>query len=180
MAKDYYTRASVFLALVLRHKPESAGITLTPQGWADVSKLLRGMKQAGYPLTPEELEKIVAEDSKQRYSFNEKHTCIRANQGHSVQVDVGLKEAVPPEILWHGTAEKTAGIIRKEGLKAMSRLYVHLSADEETARKVGARHGKPVIFRVKAGEMHRAGYTFRLSENGVWLAESVPPAYLEE
>ena len=126
------------------------------------------------------LEEIVRTDSKQRYSFNADKTKIRANQGHSVRVDVELRECEPPEILYHGTGERVVNSILCEGLKPMNRLYVHLSKDEETAVKVGSRHGKPRVFIVKSGEMFRDGYKFCLSENGVWLTENVPPEYLSE
>lgn len=128
----------------------------------------------------EMLEEIVRTDSKQRYAFNEDHTKIRANQGHSISVDVELKEAVPPEILFHGTGEKYVSSIRRQGLISKNRLYVHLSKDYPTAVKVGERHGRPVVFRVRTGDMHRDGYCFFLSANGVWLTKSVPAEYLEE
>ena len=172
-------QVSKFLSLLLRHKPEEAGITLDEHGWADVDALIDGINHTGrHRIDRAILEEIVRTDNKGRYSFNEDGTKIRANQGHSVQVDVELQEKEPPEYLWHGTAERTADVIRAEGLKPMSRLYVHLSADEETARKVGIRHGKPFLFRVKAGEMARQGFTFYLSANGVWLTRHVPPAFL--
>ena len=125
------------------------------------------------------LEEIVRTDNKQRYSFNEDKTLIRANQGHSVPVDVELKKCEPPEILYHGTAERFADSIMAEGLKPKSRLYVHLSKDLETAVTVGGRHGKPFVFKVKSGEMHRNGFEFFLSENGVWLTKAVPVEFLE-
>ena len=179
MAKQKSLKSiSVFISLVLRHKPEAAGITLDRNGWADVSALLKGVSGAGYPLDMQTLEEIVATDEKGRYSFNENKTKIRANQGHSVNVDVELTEAEPPEYLWHGTGMKSKDAICKQGLLPQSRLYVHLSADAETAVKVGSRHGKPYIFCVKAGEMYRAGFVFYRSVNGVWLTKQVPPEYL--
>lgn len=174
------TSLSKFIALVLRHKPETIGITLDEHGWADVSQLIVGINKSGKQIDMPILEDIVAADEKQRYSFNSDKTKIRANQGHSVNVDVELKKAAPPEILYHGTGEKFVQYIRDEGLKPKSRLYVHLSKDKETAEKVGARHGKPHIFFVHSGKMFRAGYKFFLSENGVWLTKSVPPEFLEE
>ena len=125
------------------------------------------------------LERIVAEDEKQRYSFNDDKTLIRANQGHSIPVDVELEKVEPPEILYHGTGEKFVASIDEQGLIPKSRLYVHLSDDEDTARKVGQRHGKPVIYTVKSGEMYRAGIVFYRSVNGVWLTKAVPVKYLE-
>lgn len=177
---DSNKKLSVFISLILRHKPEAAGITLDEHGWANVDELIKGINSAGYRIDMPLLEEIVKTDNKQRYSFSEDKTLIRANQGHSVKVDVGLKECEPPEQLFHGTGERFAAAIRKEGLKPMSRLYVHLSKDRETAEKVGARHGKPHIFFVHSGKMFRQGYKFYLSENGVWLTESVPPEFLGE
>ena len=171
-------RTSKFLSLILRHQPDAAGIALDRQGWADVPALLAGMQKAGHPVTAEMLEEIVRTDEKQRYSFNAEHTKIRANQGHSVHVELGLEPVQPPETLWHGTASRFLDSIMQEGLKAMSRQYVHLSPDEETARKVGQRHGKPVILRVDAGQMHRDGFLFYRAENGVWLTDYVPREYL--
>ena len=126
------------------------------------------------------LEKLVAEDEKGRYAFNDDKTLIRANQGHSIPVDVGLKEVQPPEVLWHGTGEKYVASIDREGLISKSRLYVHLSADFQTALKVGSRHGKPVVYAVDARRMHEEGYVFFLSVNGVWLTQRVPMAYLKK
>lgn len=126
------------------------------------------------------MEKLVAEDEKGRYAFNDDKTLIRANQGHSIPVDVGLKEVQPPEVLWHGTGEKYVASIDREGLISKSRLYVHLSADFQTALKVGSRHGKPVVYAVDARRMHEEGYVFFLSVNGVWLTQRVPMAYLKK
>ena len=173
------TDTSRFISLILRHKPEVIGITLDEHGWADVSELIEGINKTR-KLDMEGLERIVAEDEKQRYSFNEDKTLIRANQGHSIPVDVELKKEEPPEILYHGTATKYEEAIDKEGLIPKSRLYVHLSGDEETAQKVGIRHGKLVMYKVKSGEMHKDGYDFFLSVNGVWLTKSVPVKYLEK
>ncbi len=174
-------KTSVFISLILRHKPEVIGISLDEHGWADVGELIEGINRTeSYSIDMNMLEEIVRTDNKQRYSFNEDRTLIRANQGHSVNVDVELKECEPPEQLFHGTGEKFAASIRKEGLIPKSRLYVHLSKDKETAEKVGARHGKPRIFFVHSGKMFRAGYKFYLSENGVWLTKFVPPEFLGE
>lgn len=178
-ADDPLVRASRFLSLVLRHKPEAAGIQLDAHGWADVSELLRGIHQR-HPLTFEQLEEIVQTDDKQRYSFNGDKTKIRANQGHSVPVDVELEELEPPEYLYHGTGEKYLDSILQKGLIAKTRLYVHLSANLETAKAVGIRHGTPVVFVVKSGQMFRDGLSFYRSENGVWLTKCVPPCYLEK
>ena len=153
-------------------------ISLDEHGWANVDELIAGIaKEKEFNM--EILEEIVRTDDKQRYSFNEDKTLIRANQGHSVPVDVELDEVVPPDILWHGTGEKYVKSIDVQGLIPKSRLYVHLSKDKETAIKVGARHGKPALYCVKSGEMAGDGYKFYLSKNGVWLTKSVPVKYLD-
>jgi putative RNA 2'-phosphotransferase len=170
---------SKYISLILRHKPEVIGITLDEHGWADVNDLIRGVSQT-HPLDFEILKEIVRTDEKQRYSFNADQTKIRANQGHSVPVDVELQEKEPPEQLFHGTGEKYVSSIEKQGLIPGSRLYVHLSADRETARKVGSRHGRPVIYMILAGEMHRDGYRFFQSVNGVWLTKAVPVKYMHQ
>ncbi len=170
---------SKYISLILRHKPETIGITLDEHGWANVSELIEGVSKTHH-LDMETLERIVAEDEKQRYSFNEDKTLIRANQGHSIPVDVELEEVKPPEVLYHGTGEKYVVSIDEQGLIPKSRLYVHLSSDTDTARKVGIRHGKPVIYKVKSGEMHRAGIKFYRSVNGVWLTKTVPVQYLSK
>lgn len=173
-------KLSVFISLVLRHKPDAAGITLDEHGWANVEELLDGINNIGRKIDMGVLEEIVRTDHKQRYRFNEDKTLIRANQGHSIPVDVELKEEEPPEFLYHGTADRFIKAIMEEGLKPMSRLYVHLSKDIETAAKVGKRHGKPVILKVHSGQMCREGIKFYLSENGVWLTKKVEVRYLEQ
>jgi len=173
-----YITLSKFLSLILRHKPEVIGIKLDKHGWANVDELIKRMSKEKY-ITKDILEYIVEHDDKQRYSFNENKTMIRANQGHSIKVDVELEEKEPPEILYHGTAEQFVESIMNEGLKKGKRLYVHLSKDIVTARKVGIRHGVPVIFEVKAKEMFNDGYKFFISANGVWLTDHVPTKYLQ-
>ena len=168
---------SKYLSLILRHRPEEAGITLDGHGWADVEELIAGVRKSR-PFDRETLEKIVATDEKQRYSFNENHTLIRANQGHSVPVDVELPVTEPPEILYHGTGEKYAASIDAQGLLPRRRLYVHLSGDEDTARSVGIRHRRPVIYEVLSGRMSLDGFVFYRSVNGVWLTKTVPAMYL--
>lgn len=169
---------SKFISLILRHKPEVIGISLDEHGWASVSELIEGIsKQQSFNM--EMLEEIVATDNKQRYSFNEDKTLIRANQGHSIPVDVELPEKEPPKYLWHGTGEKYTESINKNGLIPKSRLYVHLSADEDTAKSIGIRHGKLAMYKVKSGDMFKDGYKFYLSVNGVWLTKTVPIKYLE-
>lgn len=170
---------SRFLSLILRHKPETIGIKLDEHGWADVSELISGISKTR-PFDMKMLEEIVRTDSKQRYSFNEDKTLIRANQGHSIHVDVELEKKTPPEFLYHGTGEKFVSSIDKEGLLSKSRLYVHLSKDTGTAVKVGSRHGKPVVYKVAARKMADDGYEFFLSVNGVWLTKAVPAEYLSK
>ena len=172
-------KASRFLSLVLRHKPEAAGIRLDEHGWADVEELLAGMASR-YPLTRQQLEEIVRTDDKQRYAFSDDKSLIRANQGHSIPVDVELEQVSPPEFLWHGTGEKYGFSIDAQGLLPKSRLYVHLSADVDTALAVGRRHGRPMVYRVASGQMARDGFVFYLSRNGVWLTKQVPPSYLHK
>lgn len=171
------TKVSKYLALILRHKPEAAGITLDKNGWANVKDLIKGINKT-HKLDMETLEEIVATDDKQRYSFNEDKTLIRANQGHSIDVDVELEEVVPPEYLWHGTAVKYVESIIKTGLIPKSRLYVHMSESYMTAMETGARHGNPMVFCVKAEDMYKDGYKFYRSANGVWLTKFVPVEYL--
>lgn len=169
---------SKYLCLILRHKPETIGISLDEHGWANVRELIDGVNKT-HKLDMKLLEEIVETDNKQRYSFNEDKTKIRANQGHSVDVDVELEEANPPEYLYHGTATKYMDSIWKTGLVPKSRLYVHLSADRETATNVGERHGKPVVFRIRSKCMHLQGYKFYKSQNGVWLTKNVPVEFME-
>lgn len=170
---------SKFLSLILRHKPEAIGITLDEHGWADVQKLISGIRKTR-DFDREMLEEIVETDGKRRYSFNEDHTLIRANQGHSIPVDVELPVAAAPEYLYHGTGQKYEESIDRLGLIPKSRLYVHLSGDVDTAVQVGSRHGKPVVYRVASGRMEADGYVFYRSVNGVWLTKEVPAGYLEK
>lgn len=173
------TGLSRFISLILRHKPETIGISLDEHGWAKADELVAGIAK-NKEFNMEILEEIVRTDNKQRFSFNEDKSLIRANQGHSIPVDVELNEEAPPEILWHGTGDKYVASIDIEGLISKSRLYVHLSKDKETAINVGARHGKPVLYCVKSGKMARGGYKFYLSKNGVWLTKKVPLKYLKK
>ncbi|WP_312159716.1 RNA 2'-phosphotransferase [Oscillibacter sp.] len=172
------TETSRFISLILRHKPETIGIMLDEHGWANVDELIAGVNTR-YPLDITTLEEIVSIDDKQRYSFNEDRTLIRASQGHSISVDVELEETAPPQFLWHGTGEKYTQSIEAQGLLPKSRLYVHLSMDEATAHRVGSRHGKPVIYRVLSGAMFSDGFKFYCSVNGVWLTKAVPAIYLQ-
>ena len=172
---------SKFISLILRHRPEAIGISLDEHGWADVQELIDGInREAGHFLDRETLEEIVRLDEKQRYSFNDDHTMIRANQGHSIPVDVELEEKTPPDVLWHGTGEKYVSSIDEQGLLPKNRLYVHLSSDTQTAKKVGSRHGKPVIYEVNCRQMVQDGFRFYLSANNVWLTKEVPARYLRK
>ena len=171
------TDTSRYISLLLRHKPQVAGLTLDPHGWVAVDALIAAVNKT-HPLTRETLEEIVRADEKGRYSFSEDGTRIRANQGHSVPVDVGLAKKTPPALLYHGTSEGSLTAIEREGLLPRSRLYVHLSVDAHTAARVGARHGKPTVLVVDATKMTTDGYDFYVSENGVWLTKAVPPRYL--
>jgi putative RNA 2'-phosphotransferase len=166
------TSKSKFLSLVLRHKPEMIGITLDHFGWADVKELIEKMN-----LDQATLDEIVKTDSKQRYAYNEDKTKIRASQGHSIYVDLGLKPIKPLAILYHGTAMKFADAIREQGIKAQKRQYVHLSKDIGTAKRVGGRHGDPFVFKIDADRMHKDGKKFFISANGVWLTEFVDKEY---
>lgn len=170
---------SKFISFILRHKPETIGITLDEHGWANVDELIEGVSKTR-PLTRESLEEIVRTDEKQRDSFNEDHSLIRANQGHSVPVDVELEELQPPRYLYHGTGEKYVSFIDHQGLIPKSRLYVHLSGDIETAIKVGMRHGRPVVYRVLSERMAEAGFVFYKPINDVWLTKTVPAEYLKK
>lgn len=167
------------MSLILRHKPEVIGITLDEHGWASVNDLICGIEKNNPGFNMDILEQIVRTDNKQRYSFNDDRSLIRANQGHSVNVDVELKEKEPPEYLYHGTGEKYVKSINQDGLIPKSRLYVHLSKDIKTAENVGKRHGKEVVYRINSGQMYRDGYKFYLSENEIWLTKEVPIKYLE-
>lgn len=172
-------RVSKFISLILRHQPEAVGITLDEHGWADVDALIRGIQKTRV-FDREMLEEIVETDKKKRYSFSEDKRLIRANQGHSIPVDVELPVALPPEILYHGTGQKYVESIDRTGLIPKGRLYVHLSGDVDTARRVGSRHGRPVVYRIRSGQMQRDGYVFYRSVNGVWLTNEVPVKYLEK
>jgi len=178
MDETRLVRISKYLSRHLRHAPERLGLTLQPGGWVEVDALLAACARDRTRITRQELEELVARDNKQRYSFDPTGALIRANQGHSVEVDLQLEPAPPPAELYHGTGHQTADVIQREGLRKMRRHHVHLSGDLETARRVGARHGRPVIFVVDAAGMHRAGHVFYRSENGVWLVDAAPPEFL--
>ena len=172
------TKASKYLSKHLRHQPERLGLTLGPGGWVAVDDLLAACAAHGFALSEAELREVVERSDKQRFAFDATGTMIRANQGHSVDVDLQLEPTTPPERLFHGTGEGSVASILVAGLERRSRHHVHLSPDEETARRVGMRHGRPVVLTVAAGEMARAGHEFFVSANGVWLVDAVPPEYL--
>lgn len=169
---------SKFLSLILRHEPEKVGLKLGEAGWVSVDELLAAVNRHGKTLTLKQLRHIVATSDKKRFAFSEDETRIRANQGHSVEVDLQYPPRTPPELLFHGTATRFLDGIRKDGLQKMERHDVHLSAETKVTLQVGGRHGKPVLLTIRAGEMHRAGHVFRCSANGVWLVAQVPPQYI--
>lgn len=176
--KDRAVRISKFLSLVLRHQPEKVGLNLDREGWVTVSELLAAFEAQGFPLTAEELHEVVRDNDKKRFSFSPDMSSIRANQGHSVTVELGYEPSQPPPVLYHGTAERFLSSIRQEGLLKKRRHHVHLSDNPETAEAVGRRYGKPVVLRIESERMEMAGYMFFRSENGVWLTESVPAEYI--
>ena len=171
-------RVSKYLSKYLRHAPQELGLTLRPGGWVPVDDLLGAARRHGFPIGHDELIEVVETNDKRRFAFDETGEMIRVNQGHSAPVDLQLEEREPPETLYHGTVERFLTSILAGGLDKGMRHHVHLSKDVETARKVGARRGLPVILTVDAGRMHRDGHRFFLSENGVWLTDAVPPTYL--
>lgn len=171
-------RVSKFLSLHLRHQPADLGLTLEPGGWVPVADLLAGAARIGFTISEAELAEVVSDSDKQRFAFDPTGTKIRANQGHSAEVDLQLEPAEPPAALFHGTADRFLDAIRRDGLLRMARHHVHLSPDTATAAKVGVRHGRLVLLEVDAAGMRSAGYTFYRSANGVWLVDAVPPEYL--
>ena len=171
-------RISKFLSLVLRHNPKSIDISLDHGGWTRVDELLGKANQVGVHLDATLLQQIVAQNDKQRFALSEDGLRIRANQGHSIPVDLGLEPLAPPEFLYHGTAIRHLPSIEKQGILPRNRNHVHLSPDRRTAINVGQRHGKPIVLSVQTGRMHRRGFEFYRSVNGVWLTDSVPVAYL--
>jgi putative RNA 2'-phosphotransferase len=182
MDKNELKNRSKFISKVLRHNPEMIDIQLDPQGWVNIDILLAKIAQKGpaylQPLDRSILAEVVAENDKQRFAISEDGTMIRANQGHSVTIDLGYTAQQPPEQLFHGTAEKNIASIQQSGLNKGERHHVHLSADRETASRVGGRHGVPKVLTIKAGEMHAAGFVFYCYENGVWLTEEVPTHFI--
>lgn len=170
---------SKFLSLVLRHRPQVAGLVLDAGGWVAIDQLLAGCEQAGQPMSREQLLKVVAGNDKKRFEISPDGLRIRASQGHSVEVELGYAPATPPEVLYHGTATRNLESIRRGGLIRGQRHHVHLSADPQTATSVGQRYGRPIVLTVRAGQMQAAGFAFFLSTNGVWLVEHVPAEFLD-
>jgi putative RNA 2'-phosphotransferase len=166
-------KLSRYLSKHLRHRPERLGLTLEPGGWVRVEDLLRATS-----ITREELEEVVARNDKQRFSFDATGEQIRANQGHSLEVDLQLEPADPPPVLFHGTNQRAVEAIRRDGLLPQGRHHVHLSPDEATATRVGARRGRPVVLTIDAAAMAAAGRRFYVSDNGVWLTDAVPPRFI--
>ena len=172
-------KLSKFLSLILRHRPEVIGIELTAQGWASIEELLDKMAENGQHYTLKDIQEVVANNDKKRFKISEDGKYIRANQGHSIEVDLGLTPQIPPEVLYHGTAQKNLNSIFQNGLQKRKRAHVHLSKDIATAIKVGSRHGKPVVLKIRSKLMQEEGFLFYLSENGVWLTEQIPITYFE-
>lgn len=178
VTKSRAVRISKFLSYVLRHNPGAAGITPDGEGWVEILELLTGATSHGMKISRAELNEVVATSDKQRFVLSLDGRRIRASHGHSITVDLGLKPATPPKFLYHGTTKRFVSSIMKSGLQKRTRQYVHLSLDKETARQVGARRGEAVILKVSAAAMQAAGHDFFLSENGVWLTESVPAEFI--
>ena len=177
---DEKTRTSIskFLSFVLRHRPDAAAVTLDQGGWVDVELLLRGCADNGHRISRDELAEVVATNPKQRFAFSDDGRRIRANQGHSTDVELGYEPAEPPDALFHGTVARSLPSIREKGLQRMDRHHVHLSGDASTARAVGARRGKAVVLRIDAQGMRAAGHTFYRTPNGVWLTDEVPSTFI--
>jgi len=171
---------SKFLSLVLRHKPDAIGLTISPQGWLKIDELIEAATQNGKVLSRSILDEVVFTNDKQRFAYSSDGLSIRANQGHSIDVELELKLVNPPDILYHGTAHKFVDAIRNEGLSKRKRHHVHLSTLKETAIRVGMRHGKPVVLLIDSHQMASDGFKFYLSNNGVWLVDHIPPKYINE
>lgn len=173
-------RISKFLSLILRHQPESIGLKLDENGWADVEELRAKSAKKRVHFSLKELDEVVETNNKKRFAFNEDKTRIRASQGHSIDIDLALESIQPPDFLYHGTAEANISSILEKGIEKRTRQHVHLSADKETATKVGMRHGKPVILTIRTGKMHEDGFAFYKSANGVWLTDFVEAKYISK
>ena len=173
-------RISKFLSLVLRHQPECINITISEKGWVNVLELMNNSKTKNIYFSKDELKEIVKTNDKQRFALNEDYTQIRANQGHSLKtVDLELEATKPPEVLYHGTVDEFIDSIKNQGLQKRSRLHVHLSAEINTAVKVGSRRGKPIVLTIDADKMYKEGFEFFQSKNGVWLTNKVPFEFID-
>ena len=179
MSTQEQKKISKFLCLVLRHRPEVIGVDLDKSGWADTAELLEKMGRKGRPITAVQLREIVETNDKKRFAFSADRSKIRATQGHTIEVDLGLEERTPPEILYHGTSERFLDSILKKGIGRGERHHVHLSTDTTTALQVGSRHGNAVVLTIRTGQMHKAGIKFYISENEVWLTDHVAPEFIE-
>lgn len=179
MNEKHNKKISKFLSLVLRHQPEIITLNLDENGWSDVEELQEKCANNNILFTLEELDEMVETNDKKRFIFNEDKTKIRANQGHSIDIDLALKSQQPPEFLYHGTAQTNVESILEKGIEKRTRQHVHLSSNKDTAEKVGMRHGKPVLLTIMTGKMHEDGILFYLSENNVWLTEFVHPQYIQ-
>jgi putative RNA 2'-phosphotransferase len=171
-------KISKLLSYALRHNPDALSISLDKEGWTDVKQLLSNINKKGSRVTLDDLETVVKTSDKQRFAFNESKTKIRANQGHSVKVEIKFQEKTPPKVLFHGTTGKSLDAIYSTGLQKMKRHHVHLSDSIATAESVGARYGKPIILEIDALRMSDDGYKFYISDNGVWLTDNVPAQYI--
>ncbi|MFD8482266.1 RNA 2'-phosphotransferase [Kitasatospora sp. NPDC059673] len=178
MDEKHTVKASKMLSRILRHDPGAIGVTLDAAGWVEIDTLLAALARHGRRLSRAQLDHVVATNNKRRFAYSEDGRSIRASQGHTVEIDLGLPATTPPEVLFHGTAERTLPYILAKGLRPMARQDVHLSSDTETAVKVGSRHGRPVVLEVDAAAMAADGHEFRVSANGVWLTDAVPVQYL--
>lgn len=172
-------KLSKFLSLILRHKPETIDLHLDDSGWAVTSELIEKMNASGRAISTEDLEQVVRNSDKKRFAFSDDRSHIRANQGHSIPVELQLSPVQPPNTLFHGTATKNLDSIRSKGLLKQERHHVHLSQDHDTAKKVGTRYGKPVVLHINTEKMFNDGHHFFVSENGVWLTDHVPASYIK-
>lgn len=177
--RDKGNRLSIFLSLLLRHKPEAIGLELNGQGYLNVDELIEGINKSGkFTISKELLDEIIEADDKKRYEYSSDRLWVRACQGHSVDVDLGLKRVVPKCRLYHGTASKLRGVVEQDGLKKMKRQYVHLTDNIDTAVKVGSRHGNPIVYEIDVDGFIQDGGEFWLSANNVWLSKDIPSRYL--
>lgn len=176
MCKNELNTRSKYLSYLLRHKPDSLSLTMDAQGWVLIDEII---VKSDPPVSRAQIEEVVGQSAKQRFAISPDGSSIRANQGHSIPIDLNLPASQPPKILYHGTAETNIISIQAKGLTRQTRHHVHLSADPKTARHVGLRHGKPVILTIDARLMQSEGYLFYLTGNGVWLCDTVPPRYIQ-